>query len=88
MDEAPSPSRHWTRRAVLGASLGPLLWAAKGRESPGEAKPFLDGATEFEILRVTDLTHNAWLPLASNRAFFRKGEGLVFASDADGTAQL
>jgi dipeptidyl aminopeptidase/acylaminoacyl peptidase len=62
--------------------------AAKGHESPGEAKRFLDAATEFEILRVTDSAHNSWLPLASNRAFTRKGESLVFASDAGGLAQL
>ena len=34
------------------------------------------------------MAHNAWLPLASNRAFTRKGDALVFASDAGGTAQL
>lgn len=88
MEEAPSPESRWTRRAFLGAGLTPALWAAKGRESPGEAKRFLDAATEFEILRVTDLSHNAWMPLASNRAFTRKGEALVFASDAGGTPQL
>lgn len=64
------------------------LFAAKGQESPGEAKKFLDAATEFEVLRVTGLEHNAWLPLASNRAFTRKGEALLFASDAGGTPQL
>ena len=88
MEEAPSPECRWTRRTILGAALAPALRAAKGQESPGEAKRYLDGATEFEILRVTDLPHNSWLPLASNRAFTRKGDALIFASDADGTAQL
>lgn len=88
MEEAPSPVSRWTRRAILSVGVASELQAAKGQESPGEAKKFLDGATEFEILRVTDLGHNAWLPLASNRAFTRKGDALHFASDAGGTAQL
>ena len=88
MEEAPSPESRWTRRALLGAVVAPTVWAGKGQESPGEAKKFLDAATEFEILRVTDLAHNSWLPLASNRAFTRKGDALVFASDAGGTPQL
>jgi len=88
MEEAPSPVSRWTRRAILSVGVASELQAAKGQESPGKAKKFLDGATEFEILRVTDLGHNAWLPLASNRAFTRKGDALHFASDAGGTAQL
>lgn len=88
MHEAPPPVRHWTRRAILAAGAVGGLFGAKGQESAGEAKKFLDAATEFEILRVTDVGHNAWLPLASNRAFTRKGDGLLFASDAGGTAQL
>jgi len=86
MREATPPVRRWTRRSFLGAGAGSALWAAKGQESAGEAKKFLDAATEFEILRVTDLAHNAWMPLASNRALSRKGEALLFASDAGGTA--
>lgn len=88
MEEAPPHVRRWTRRAILGAAAAPALLAAKGQETPGEAKRFLDAATEFEVLRVTDIGHNAWLPLASNRAFTRRGEALVFASDAGGAAQL
>jgi hypothetical protein len=88
MTEATSTLSHWTRRAILGAGMSQGLAAAKGQEHPGEAKKFLDAATEFEILRVSDLGHNTWLPLASNRAFTRKGEALVLASDAGGTAQL
>jgi hypothetical protein len=88
MQEAPPPARHWTRRAILAALAAPALLATKGQESPGEAKKFLDAATEFEILRVSGLGHNAWMPLASNRAFTRKAEALLFASDAGGTVQL
>jgi hypothetical protein len=88
MYEAPSPARRWTRRAFLAAGAAPALLAAKGQDVPGEAKKFLDAATEFEILRVTSLEHNAWMPLASNRALTRRGEALLFASDAGGSPQL
>jgi hypothetical protein len=88
MDEAPPPVRHWTRRAILAAGSAGVAFCAKGQETDGEAKKFLDAATEFEILRVTGLGHNAWLPLASNRAFTRKGDALLLASDAGGTPQL
>lgn len=89
MHEAPPPVRRLTRRGMLAAAAGAgALFAAKGQETAGEAKRFLDAATEFEILRVSDLGHNAWMPLASNRAFTRRGEALLFASDASGAAQL
>ena len=38
----------------MGAGTSVAAWAAKGQESGGEAKKFLDAATEFEILRVTE----------------------------------
>lgn len=88
MEQVPPPLRRWTRRALLGSAIGPAVWGAKGEESPGAAKRFLDAATEFEILRVTGLEHDAWLPLASLRAFTRRGEALLFASNAGGTPQL
>ncbi|HEU0121329.1 MAG TPA: hypothetical protein VFQ91_12445 [Bryobacteraceae bacterium] len=86
---APSPFRRFSRRKALGLAAGiPLLAGAKGQESPGEAKKFLDATTEFEVLRVTALSHNAWLPLASDRALTRRGDALLFASDASGAPQL
>lgn len=88
MREAPPPVRRWTRRSILGAALAPVALASRSQETPGEAKRFLDAATEFEILRVTSLEHNSWMPLASNRALSRRGDWLLLASDAGGTAQL
>lgn len=88
MLEAPPPVRRWTRRSFLAAGLAPSLLATKGQDAPGEAKKFLDAATEFEILRVTSLEHNSWLPLASNRSLSRKGDSLLFASDLSGSPQL
>jgi hypothetical protein len=67
---------------------GGVLEASKGQETPGAAKRFLDAATEFEVLRVTELEHNAWLPLPSNRCLTRRGDALVFASDRSGRAEL
>jgi Tol biopolymer transport system component len=73
---------------MLGALGGPVLVASKGQETAGAAKRFLDAATEFEVLRVTELEHNAWLPLASNRCLTRRGDALIFASDRSGRAEL
>ncbi|MBI2684860.1 MAG: hypothetical protein HYX27_00985 [Acidobacteria bacterium] len=88
MKVASSSVRQWTRRAVLGAAAGSAVYAARGQDGPGEAKKFLDPATEFEVLRVSGVEHNAWLPIASNRAFTRHGDALLFASDASGKPQL
>ena len=49
MHEAPPPVCRWTRRAILGSGAVPALLAGKGQESPGEAKKFLDAATELKF---------------------------------------
>jgi oligogalacturonide lyase len=79
----------WTRRTFLSAaSTSPLLLASRGQETAGEAKKFIDPATEFEVLRILAPGRAAWLPYPENRAFSRKGDLLVLASDRDGTPQL
>jgi len=88
MELAPSPASRLSRRAVLGVAAGAPLLGAKGQETAGAAKKYLDAATEFEILRVTDTANNSWLPIASNRAFTRRGDAVLFASDVSGAPQL
>ncbi len=79
----------WTRRTFLSAaSASSLLFASRGQETAGEAKKFIDPATEFEVLRISAPGRAAWLPYPENRAFSRKGDVLVYASDRDGTPQL
>lgn len=79
----------WTRRTFLSAaSTSSLLFASRGQESAGEAKKFIDPATEFEVLRVSAPEHSAWLPYPENRVFTRKSDAMVCASDRDGAPQL
>lgn len=54
----------------------------------GEAKKFMDAATEFEVVRVSAPGHAAWAPYPENRALTRKGDMLVFGSGRDGAPQL
>lgn len=79
----------WTRRTFLSAaSTSSLLFASRGQETAGEAKKFIDPATEFEVLRISAPGRAAWLPYPENRAFTRKGDALIFASDREGAPQL
>ncbi|MBM3767784.1 MAG: hypothetical protein FJW32_20545 [Acidobacteria bacterium] len=79
----------WTRRTFLSAaSASSVLFASRGQETAGEAKKFIDPATEFEVLRVSAPGHSSWLPFPENRAFSRRGDVLVFASDRGGAPQL
>ena len=79
----------WTRRTFLSAaSTSSLLFASRGQETAGEAKKFIDPATEFEVLRLSAPGRSAWLPYPENRVFTRKGDVMVFASDRDGAPQL
>src|SRR5258708_17355782 len=84
---SPRP-RGWTRRSFLAAAAAAPAWAAKGQDTPGEAKRFLDPATEFEIFRLTSPEHNSWLPRPENRVFSRRSDFLIFASDRDGSPQI
>lgn len=87
---AASPSRALSRRTFLAAAAASPAFATsgKGDEQPGDAQRFLDAATEFEILRINALEHNAWLPYPEHRAFTRKADSLIFASARDGSIQL
>lgn len=79
----------WTRRTFLSAaSTSSLLFASRGQDSAGEAKKFIDPATEFEVLRISAPGRAAWLPYPENRIFTRKGDVMVYASDRDGAPQL
>jgi oligogalacturonide lyase len=87
---AAPPRREFSRRSLLASLTGlpAFAFAGKGEEQAGDAQRFLDAATEFEILRVTKLEHNAWLPYPEHRVFTRRAEAVVFASDRDGSLQL
>lgn len=72
-------SRRWF---LLAAPAVPLL-AQKAKTS----SPFVryeDPATEFPVLRLTDPSFTSLLPAHYNRAVARRGNFLIYASDAEG----
>lgn len=79
----------WTRRSWL-LSVTPLLGLAaeKRRTWPAERFPYLDPATEFPVERLTDPNCTSLLPPPHARAFPRRGDFLLYASDRSGAFQL
>jgi oligogalacturonide lyase len=55
---------------------------------PHQRTRFADGATEFEVLRLTDPGHRSVLPLTSSRASSSRAGFLVFSSDRGGSLQV
>jgi oligogalacturonide lyase len=79
----------WTRRALLTGLAGVSLPVAAdvGRPFPSDRVRFLDRATEFEVLRLTDPSYSSFLPHYYARAFARKRNALLFACDRAGSIQ-
>jgi oligogalacturonide lyase len=79
----------WTRRAVLTGLAGISLPAAAdiGRPLPPDGLRFLDRATEFEVVRLTDPSYTSSLPQCRGRAFFRKRNAILYCSDREGSRQ-
>lgn len=73
-----------TRRAFV-ATL-PIL--AKAADTlPPEVKRLRDPATEFELTRLTDPAHNAWLIPPPTRSIVGRSNGLLYCSDRSGSVQ-
>ena len=79
----------WTRRQFLAAAaVSPVvLTAASGDGFEADRKRFLDPATDFEVVRLTDSSYTSHLPPAYGRPLSRKGATLLFSSDRAGTMQ-
>lgn len=80
----------WTRRAVLSsfAALTARADSEKGQLFPSERVRFLDSATEFPLLRLTDpSSHSCFLPAYYARMLPRQGSFLLYWSDRTGSAQ-
>ncbi len=75
----------WTRRGFV--TVLPAFAAAADSVVPTELKKFRDPATEFELLRYTDPTANAWMPVAPSRTFSSRLGGLIYSSDRGGGVQ-
>jgi oligogalacturonide lyase len=78
-----------TRRLFVAslAGAGTCLAAEKGQAYPSEAKRFADEATENYVVRLTDPSHQSWLPASYSRAISRKSDFLLYSSDRSGDVQ-
>ena len=79
----------WTRRQFLAAAAvtPTVLGAASGDGFEADRKRFLDPATEFEVVRLTDSAYTSYLPPAYGRPLSKKGVTLVYCCDRAGTMQ-
>jgi oligogalacturonide lyase len=79
----------WTRRSFTAAIAAIFASRAPGKEQvyPDDRRRFLDPATEFEIVRLTDPSHSSHLPGCYGRAISRRGDQLYFSSDRPGSFQ-
>lgn len=76
-----------TRRVFLSLIPGAHLVHGVERFAnlPSEIKRYADPATEFSVLRLTDPSHNSFLPAYYGRAISRRGNFLLYSSDRTGT---
>jgi oligogalacturonide lyase len=78
-----------SRRAFLAAIPGvcAAATAGKGRLLPASVFRYPDPTTEFPVFRLTDPGYTSVLPPHYARAVSRKGNFLIYASDAGGSTQ-
>ena len=78
-----------TRRALVAwlAALPASTASDKGQVLPSERRRFLDPATEFEIVRLTDASYSSYLPANYGRFVSRRGDFLLYSSDREGSLQ-
>jgi hypothetical protein len=78
-----------SRRVFLAAIPGVCAAASatKGTLFPSSVIRYADPTTEFPDFRLTNPEHSSVLPPHYSRAVSRKGNFLVFASDASGSMQ-
>ncbi len=80
------PASSLSRRSLLAVAASA---AARGQQRtyPTEQRRFLDGATEFEVTRLTDPAHASVLPAYYSRAVARRGNAMLYAGDRGGSWQ-
>jgi oligogalacturonide lyase len=79
----------YSRRFFLAAIPGVCYAAATGKGSvlPSSVFRYADPSTEFPVFRLTDPNHTSALPPHFARAVSRKGNFLIYASDASGSME-
>ena len=82
-------NRVCSRRVFLAAIPGVCVAATtgKGRVLPASVSRYSDPTTEFPVFRLTDPAYTSVLPPHYGRAVPRKGNFLIYASDASGSTQ-
>jgi oligogalacturonide lyase len=73
----------WTRRAFIGTL--PVILV--GETVPTELRRFKDGATEFDVNRLTDPAHTSYLPPAHLHPISRHSNSVLYCSDRSGVMQ-
>jgi oligogalacturonide lyase len=76
-----------TRRVFVASVAGACRAFSKGETLASEIKRYADGATEFNVFRLTDPAHQSWLPACYEHAISRHGNFLIYSSDRTGTLQ-
>jgi oligogalacturonide lyase len=78
-----------TRRVLLAslAGAGVGLASDKGQTLASESKRYADPATELAVFRMTDPSHQSWLPAYYEHAVSRHGNFMLYASDRGGSVQ-
>jgi oligogalacturonide lyase len=69
------------------ASATVCFGADRGQLFPSEFHRYSDAATELDVFRLTDPSHQSWLPAYYGRAISRRGNFLIYACDRSGTIQ-
>lgn len=77
----------YSRRLFLSSLPVLRAWGASDNVFPSEAKRYPDGATEFEVVRLTDPAHTCRLPAYYSHAVSRRGNFLVYTSDRGASVQ-
>jgi oligogalacturonide lyase len=78
-----------SRRLFLASIPGVCVAATTGKGSllPSVVFRYADPSTEFPVFRLTDPEHTSGLPPHYARAVSRKGNFLIYSSDASGRMQ-
>lgn len=76
-----------TRRGFVASLAGGVLARAASLTLPPAIQRYPDAATEFPVFRLTDPTVSSYLPVGASHVISRRGDFLLYATDAAGGVQ-
>ncbi|HYL38578.1 MAG TPA: hypothetical protein VEV17_21860 [Bryobacteraceae bacterium] len=71
--------------SVAAAGVG--FGADKSQLFPSEIHRYSDEATEFDVFRLTDPSHQSWFPACYARPISRRGNFVIYSADRSGAVQ-